>query len=693
MRRRCSLICDVTGTEKSWSWHIIHRNQFNESLTTGFPVPGELAPEEVCRSFYDNLTGADMFQLTALGASLFNTIFPEQLRSEFSKYIGGDILFRIPSEWADIPFELSYEQSLGFLGTVFQIGTIIYFPTDHTQRGTARNSLKKYTVNKVVILADPAGNLPSAHTEGMQLKEYIKKQGIIAHFIAQGTRQKILDSMAQASCVHFAGHSHADDNTSGWEIQQETYLTTDDIGSLAKNPAVPWLIFSNSCHGGRCSNSSHLSGIAGAFLNAGIPQFIGPIDRVNDSEASAYAFSFYQHLFKKRFLLKRILPAQILLGTRRKMLKQNPHLVTPLFYRLFGDPCHAAYITIPRWQIWIKHRYNALLLILIGIILTGSVFFRHQIRNCVTALLPKIVKYALPGYLERTIAARSEEFWQERIAAYTRQDLYIDHANAALLTKNRSAVKGKYLIFPELQFARSFTDKRDNEYYYYHVPHSLNVFVIKYKKDINEKPVRYTTVVGNVSDVQCQFLGKITDAFITEHGTDTEIGAVIGNVSAGESHVIMMDITCVRLIGKAVVYIDRDGAHLIGEELITEKLSILEQNRYKGIPKQVTSLPERLPPLTVAKLFFYSSSEEKNRGLWTQCISDSVISSSDLPRLWWYRLSSMGTTCFYVRTAVDAETNKEYFFQAKQDGSYLNEPKSVSVILEQGEWKVSSVIP
>jgi len=247
---------------------------------------------------------------------------------EIERAKGGDILFYLPPEWANIPFELCYIPNKGFLGRIFQIGTMICLQTE----GTVRKELPSY--EKMLIIADPAGNLPSAHHEGVYLKQFARKNGLEIHLIASGQRQKISEAIEKSSMVHFAGHSFDTDSphTTGWEIGSDTILNLSEIEKMRKSLSVPWLIFSNSCHAGNCGEGPYLSGIAGAFLKAGVSQVIAPIKWVNDREALEFARSFYKYLFK------RVTPAESLRAAKQERQKSNPDSVTPLFYRLYGDP-------------------------------------------------------------------------------------------------------------------------------------------------------------------------------------------------------------------------------------------------------------------------------------------------------------------------------------------------------------------
>ena len=62
--------------------------------------------------------------------------------------------------------------------------------------------------------------------------------------------------------------STPDVHSTGWALENGMLFDIADIENIGANQPVPCLVFSNSCDAATCSG---LSGIAGAFLNAGIP--------------------------------------------------------------------------------------------------------------------------------------------------------------------------------------------------------------------------------------------------------------------------------------------------------------------------------------------------------------------------------------------------------------------------------------
>jgi len=330
MNRRCSLRLDLVGDGEAWSWRMFFRTSGpNPSIDRKIPLPQSASPDEIISSLYEKLGIPGTARIRAWGSHLWQTIFPQQIKREIKDAEGGDILFNVPPAWANIPFELCYIANKGFLGQIFQIGTIICLESENR----VRKDLLPY--ERLLIIADPGGDLPSAHHEGMDLKEFAKKSGIETHLIVSGDKSKILEAMEISSMVHFAGHSFdtGKPDSTGWMIGPDAVLNPTEIEQMRTSPSVPWLIFSNSCHASSCGRDSNLWGIAGAFLKAGVSQVIAPIKRINDRDALAFARSFYGCLFKG------MPPAESLCFAKQEMQKCHPDSVTPLLYRLYGDPC------------------------------------------------------------------------------------------------------------------------------------------------------------------------------------------------------------------------------------------------------------------------------------------------------------------------------------------------------------------
>lgn len=334
MKRQCALRLDLVPGEASLAWQMFDRlTGVNGGIARTIPVSHHGNPDKIVASFNDIIVNAmngsnqelALASLRAWGSRACKDIFPEEMLRKLSSYDGGDLLFMVPLQWADLPFEILY-LSGSFLGERFQIGTII-------TTGISQGPEKQYNHGgDLMIITDASQRLKSVCREGESLRGIAIKRKRQVRFILKADARKLIAELPEASIVHFAGHSGPDQKyrTAGWRLGEGNYFDTDDIIKTGASPVLPWLVFSNSCDGGRIMVNSGLSGIAGAFLTAGVHQVVGPYCKLNDMQARCCTMAFYAALFKGKSV------AQALTSLRKN--RPDGAGVTPLFYRLFGDP-------------------------------------------------------------------------------------------------------------------------------------------------------------------------------------------------------------------------------------------------------------------------------------------------------------------------------------------------------------------
>lgn len=697
MNAHSSLILDLTGSVKTWSWQFILRNNSNESVARDIAIPQEVTPALIYSSFHRQAHGIDIMQLQQWGIELFNQLFPQSLQEKLNHCIGSDLLFRVPPSWADIPFDLCYIPDKGFLGLIFCIGTTIILHNDATKPAISskRDTCKPKPYERLFILADPAENLPSAHEEGLRLKNFAGKKGLLTHFISRADKHKVLDSITRASFVHFAGHSLCNGNAGhiGWEIGRGSVLSSDDIQTLRHYPSVPWLIFSNSCHGGSCGGNEIIGGIAGAFLIAGIPQFIGPIQKVNDNEACEFAIYFYRQLFKKRYLFKRIRPAKLLHNARKEMTKHKPSCTTPLFYRLYGDPCYSLRRRLPDWRYWLGHVHNLTMTCISAICIIALLLLWKNFHHDLYRLMPQLLQSAIPSSQKNAIAALSERAWDKRIAGYRKNNLFIEKPDVEYLVANVNNSSGKYMIFPQIDFRKTFPDSYNNKYYYYRPPNTLNMFMFRENPSLTDKLMLYSSVIGNLDNAQCTFLGKITGAKIIPLEDNDQISQISGNNVRRMARNVFMETDAVYILKKVAVVMENGTCKIVAGDILEKQIAHLEKNAYRNIPRNTTKIPLSAAPLTIAKLFFYRGNVQKQYTLWQDCITQQQRQSLEMIENWWSEVSRSTNHYIFTRQTTNSKEKKEFYFLCKQKGAYLSKPVIVSVRLVNEQWRVDGFYP
>ncbi len=174
---------------------------------------------------------------------------------------------------------------------------------------------------KVLVIADPAGEkdlmLPGARREGREVVTVLRGANRL------GLTVDVVERIGHAECdpveilalllsgdfdiVHYAGHG--DFNTenpeqSGWIFGRQWMLTATEIFRARR---VPRLVFANACFSAVTTRgvalsademSRALAGIAQAFFERGVENYIGSGWPVDDVQATRLATTFYARLLQ-----------------------------------------------------------------------------------------------------------------------------------------------------------------------------------------------------------------------------------------------------------------------------------------------------------------------------------------------------------------------------------------------------------
>jgi hypothetical protein len=179
---------------------------------------------------------------------------------------------------------------------------------------------------RVLVIADPAPDLPlpGAREEGERVKqlfedyrEQLKGQlniEIEAHIGPKDCKPvEILAEILNKTwdIIHYSGHGIFDatkPNDSGWVFSQNVTLSAREIFRI---PQVPRLVFANACFSAVTNNgvepiaeesNRKLAGLAEAFFERGVQNYIGTGWEVFDEDAKTLAEVFYREAMMGRLL-------------------------------------------------------------------------------------------------------------------------------------------------------------------------------------------------------------------------------------------------------------------------------------------------------------------------------------------------------------------------------------------------------
>lgn len=241
--------------------------------------------------------------LKKAGQRLYDELLSPKAKNSLRSTLSDTLVLYMDDRLVHIPWELLFDGE-EFLCLKFSIGRIV----STRQNMTVIQKREKGESFKMLIMADPQGNLDSAYKEGIKIRDELNEKAdnikvslVSSHIDIHYAKKNIRDF----DVVHYAGHADYNLNEpskSGW-IMSDGRLTASDILKLAGGMPLPSLIFSNACHSGRTGDwkidegfENEIYGLANAFLLSGVTHYIGTFWEVLDSPSSVFAIEFYKTL-------------------------------------------------------------------------------------------------------------------------------------------------------------------------------------------------------------------------------------------------------------------------------------------------------------------------------------------------------------------------------------------------------------
>jgi hypothetical protein len=274
------------------------------------------------------------------GRLLYTYLFPEDFRQLFDE--GKPVTLILDRSSAAFPWEMACFQGGEkpvFFGpdlklarqfrTMLASAPGITPPHDHSLR--------------VLVVADPAPEpelqLLGARREGHTVVEVLENEGKKC----TGLQLEIVSRIGAEECdpleilalilneefdiVHFAGHGIFDDKNpahSGWVFGRDCILSAQEIFRARR---VPRLVFANACFSAVVREGTaltademnrHLAGLAEAFFERGVQNYIGAGWPVADQPAVTFAATFYQNVLQRATL------GEALATARREIQEDGP---------------------------------------------------------------------------------------------------------------------------------------------------------------------------------------------------------------------------------------------------------------------------------------------------------------------------------------------------------------------------------
>ncbi len=257
---------------------------------------------------------------------------------------GVNLILSLDESLIGIPWELLFDGK-DFLCLKFNLGRNI-----HTQKSEIQPRYRSIPAKpKMLILANPTGDLKSAYQEGLHIKTSLTKKGKISvDFKAQDIDgDYVRKNLRDYDIIHFAGHCEYDSKNpreSGW-VLSDGWVSAREFLTLGENVALPSIVFANACESARAADNildAHAQidvyGLAQAFLFTGVRHYIGTFWRIEDNFSWEFAEEFYNQVVSSRSI-----GAAVRLARQRLIGKHGISAIAWAGYVFYGDPAFSLF--------------------------------------------------------------------------------------------------------------------------------------------------------------------------------------------------------------------------------------------------------------------------------------------------------------------------------------------------------------
>ncbi len=279
-------------------------------------------------------------ELKKTGQLLFDALLTEDIKSRLKSTKVQNLIVALDENLVEVPWELLFDGEQ-FLSLRFNFGRVI--KTQNKNLSVTQRFIQRPM--KMLILADPCGDLAMASREAQLLRDVLQGE---SGQISVSTKQKeivtdyLKRNLRDYDLVHYAGHAEFRESApakGGWRLADGNF-TVGDVLKMKGGAAFPLLVFSNACQSayqkgeGRTAQAEQqIFNLANAFLLSGVKYFIGALGKIPDDIGPTFAQAFYQTLVNGKSAGFALRKARL-----RVIEERGEDCLSWASYILYGDP-------------------------------------------------------------------------------------------------------------------------------------------------------------------------------------------------------------------------------------------------------------------------------------------------------------------------------------------------------------------
>lgn len=242
-------------------------------------------------------------KLREVGQIFRDELFSLDVKQRLDVSSADHLILNLDDRLVQVPWELLHDGNQ-FLCQRFNMGRLV--KTRQTIAGVKTRLLERPL--KMLILADPRGDLKNAYDEGLQIRDFMDRQNDLVNVSLRS--ENISSEYIQAKfryfdVVHYAGHADYDANNpgeSGWRLS-DGVMTARTFRQMSGTAIMPALVFSNACQSARTTEwgiKTHfhddIFGMANSLILAGVKHYVGTFWEILDEPSKCFARDFYKYL-------------------------------------------------------------------------------------------------------------------------------------------------------------------------------------------------------------------------------------------------------------------------------------------------------------------------------------------------------------------------------------------------------------